>query len=97
VRLATNPRVLPRALSNREAWNFADRILAARAVRAVEPAPGHAATVERLLEHVATPSRLVTDAHIAALALENHASVVTWDTDLSLFPGVRWRCPGGAA
>jgi toxin-antitoxin system PIN domain toxin len=93
VRLTTSPRVMPRPLSNADAWGFVDRLLSAPAVRTVEPSSSHGATVERLLEQVANPSRLVTDAHVAALALENHAEVVTWDTDFSLFAGVRWRCP----
>jgi toxin-antitoxin system PIN domain toxin len=93
VRLTTHPRVLPRPLSNADAWKFVDRLLAAPAVRTADPAPGHAAAVERLLAAVPNPSRLTTHAHLAAIALENHAEVVTWDTDFSLFPSVRWRCP----
>ncbi|MDR2377992.1 MAG: hypothetical protein LBD70_01005, partial [Bifidobacteriaceae bacterium] len=53
----------------------------------------HAAAVERLLSQAGGSSRLVTDAHIAALALENQADVVTWDSDFALFPGVKWHCP----
>ncbi|MDR2348553.1 MAG: PIN domain-containing protein [Bifidobacteriaceae bacterium] len=93
VRLTTNPRVLPRPLAASEAWGFVKSLLSAPAVRSVDPGPGHAAAVERLVIQAGGNSRLVTDAHIAALALENQADVVTWDTDFALFPGVKWHCP----
>lgn len=39
---------------------------------------------------------LASDAHLAALALEHHATVVSYDNDFSRFKGVRWRSPAGA-
>ena len=38
-------------------------------------------------------SRLTTDAHIAALAIEYQAEVHTSDLDFGRFPGVRWKNP----
>jgi toxin-antitoxin system PIN domain toxin len=94
VRLATHPRVLGKPLDAASAWGFVDRLTAAPAVRVPVPAPGHQATAQRLHLAAGGGSRLVTDAHIAALALENGADVVTWDTDFALFPGVTWGVPG---
>jgi predicted nucleic acid-binding protein len=31
--------------------------------------------------------------HLAALAIEHRATVVTFDTDFARFPGVDWRIP----
>jgi toxin-antitoxin system PIN domain toxin len=93
VRLTTSSRVLSRPLGALDAWSFVKSLLGSPAVRTVDPGPGHAAAVERLLAQAGGNSRLVTDAHIAAIALENHAEVVTWDTDFALFPGVDWLCP----
>ena len=36
---------------------------------------------------------LLTDAHIAALALEYRAEIHTADLDFGRFPGVRWKNP----
>jgi len=36
---------------------------------------------------------LVNDAHLAALAVEHDAEVVSFDSDFARFPGVRWRRP----
>jgi predicted nucleic acid-binding protein len=36
---------------------------------------------------------LVTDAHLAALALEHDATVVSFDRDFGRFESVKWRLP----
>jgi len=36
---------------------------------------------------------LVTDDHLAALAVEHRGEVVTYDTDFGRFDGVRWSQP----
>jgi predicted nucleic acid-binding protein len=38
-------------------------------------------------------SELVTDAHLAALAIENQAELHSNDADFNRFPGLRWRNP----
>jgi predicted nucleic acid-binding protein len=50
--------------------------------------------VTGLLEGVGTGGNLTSDAHLAAIAVEHGATVVTWDSDFGRFPGVRWRTPG---
>jgi predicted nucleic acid-binding protein len=35
----------------------------------------------------------VSDAHLAALALEHDAEIVSFDRDFGRFAGVRWRLP----
>ena len=35
---------------------------------------------------------LVPDAHLAALALEQHAELVTFDRGFGRHPRLRWRC-----
>ena len=36
---------------------------------------------------------LVNDAHLAALALQYDATVISYDNDFGRFPGVRWERP----
>lgn len=58
------------------------------------PTDAHAATLESLLEH-ADSHRLVTDAHLAALALEHGLVLCSSDGDFARFPGLRWENPLG--
>ncbi|MEZ5137155.1 MAG: DUF5615 family PIN-like protein [Acidimicrobiales bacterium] len=45
-----------------------------------------------LSEH-GTGGNLTSDAHLAALAVEHGATVVTFDADFARFAGVPWRRP----
>ena len=38
-------------------------------------------------------ANLVTDAHLAALAVEYGCELISTDSDFSRFPGIRWRNP----
>ncbi|HXJ43261.1 MAG TPA: PIN domain-containing protein [Bryobacteraceae bacterium] len=46
-----------------------------------------------LLETIGIAGNLTTDAHLAALAIEYRATIVTTDADFARFPGLRWRKP----
>jgi predicted nucleic acid-binding protein len=59
----------------------------------VEPTSRHLAVMSGLLTSVGTGGNLVSDAHLAALAVEHDAIVITYDTDFGRFPGVRWTRP----
>ncbi len=61
----------------------------------VEPRHGHLQVVTRLLESVgSTGGNLVNDAHLAALAVQYRATVVSFDRDFERF-GVPWSMPSG--
>lgn len=47
----------------------------------------------QLLSHLGTAGNLTTDAHLAALAIEYQAEVVSTDADFARFPGLRWFNP----
>jgi len=59
----------------------------------VEPTPRHQEVFAGLLAPVGSGGNLVNDAHLAALALEHDATVVTYDSDFGRFGGVRWSSP----
>jgi len=46
-----------------------------------------------LLLDSALAGNLVSDAHLAALAIEHRAEIVTHDTDFARFAGLNWRRP----
>jgi toxin-antitoxin system PIN domain toxin len=59
----------------------------------VGPTARHADILAGLLDRVGGGGNLVNDAHLAALAIEHRAGVVSYDTDFSRFDGVRWETP----
>jgi len=93
VRLTTNPRVFPSPLTAAEAMAQVHEWLAAPSAHVLSPGPRHPEILERLLAARGTAANLVNDAHLAALAVENRASVVTYDSDLARFEGVRAISP----
>ena len=46
-----------------------------------------------LLEKLGTAGNLVTDAQLAALAMDNEAVLHTADADFLRFPGLKWLNP----
>jgi predicted nucleic acid-binding protein len=59
----------------------------------LHPTDRHAEILFRLLEHLGAGGNLTTDAHLAALAIEYQAELVSTDTDFARFPGLRWFNP----
>ena len=93
LRLATSARIFRRPLTAKEAGQ---RIASWRArpnVRLLVAGPNHVETVCRLLEKAGTAGNRVTDAQIAALALEYGGTVHSADSDFSRLPGVSWKNP----
>jgi toxin-antitoxin system PIN domain toxin len=93
IRISTNPRVYVNPLTPDQATSIILKWLAQRATFVVEPTERHAHVLAGLLRVVSTGGNLVTDADIAALALEHQAEVVTFDSDFGRFTGVRWSSP----
>jgi predicted nucleic acid-binding protein len=62
----------------------------------LEPTARHLSLLNGLLAPLATAGNLVSDAHLAALAIEYGGEVVSFDADFGRFPGLRWHPPRGA-
>jgi hypothetical protein len=93
VRISTHPRVTANPLRSAEAWSFVADWLDADPVW-IPPATERTAVVYgRLVEAMEITGNLVTDAMLAALALEHGLVVCTADTDFGRFPDVRWENP----
>ena len=92
-RLATRTGLFDRPLTIGEAIDVVDSWLTAPSAVVVEPSSDHSAVVRRLLEAVGMAGNLVNDAHLAALAIEHNATIVTFDRDFGRFPGVRTEEP----
>ena len=93
LRLTTSPSVMRRPLSTDEALAYLDRWIAHPLTVIVDPTPNHAAILRDLLEELGTAGNLVTDAHLAALALEHGAELQMDDTVFGRFHRLRWVDP----
>ena len=94
LRLSTRFGLSPRPLDFFTAAGVVETWLTARPAVVVHPTPRHLTVLHGLLATLGTAGNLVNDAHLAALALEHGAEVVSFDRDFSRFPGLRWRSPG---
>jgi uncharacterized protein len=92
-RISTNPRIYEKPLSIEEAFDAIDGWLAQPVATVVEPTSRHAAVLRDLLEPLGVGGNLVSDAHLAALAIEHGAELCSRDNDFARFDGVRWVDP----
>lgn len=59
----------------------------------VHPGDRHAIVLRRLLASSGMAGNLVSDAHLAALAIEHGAELCSCDTDFARFSWLRWVDP----
>lgn len=93
VRLVTNPRIVPSPYTVGEAMTSVDAWLGARSAHVLQPGRSHALRFRQMLEAAGSGANLTNDAHLAAIALEHRATVVSFDGDFGRFPGVKWERP----
>jgi toxin-antitoxin system PIN domain toxin len=93
LRIATSARVFQNPMTPTEASGHVRSWLLQPCAQILEPGPDHTNQVLNLLEKLGTVGNLVTDAQIAALAIEHGAVLHTADTDFLRFPGLRWFNP----
>lgn len=93
VRLSTRAGLFPRPLAVGDAVAVVRAWLGQPISVLLAPTPRHLDLLAGLLADTGTGGNLVSDAHLAALALEHDATVVTFDHDFSLFSGVRTETP----
>jgi hypothetical protein len=96
LRLVTKEGLFPRPLSLDGALDRVDSWLGAPGAVVVEPSAGHVRFLRSALGEVGVGGNLVNDGHLAALAIEHRAAVVSWDNDFQRFTGVRWLRPTDA-
>jgi uncharacterized protein len=89
VRLSTKVGLFPSPVSIDDAVEQVDQWIGATSAVIVEPTQRHRAIVRSLLSPIGTGGNLLNDAHLAALAIEHRAAVVSFDRDFERFSGVR--------
>jgi len=93
LRLSTRPSVFTNPMTSSEALDIVDGWLALPIVTVVHPGVRHTDVLRELLADLGSAGNLVSDAHLAALAIERGAELCSCDTDFSRFSGVHWVDP----
>ena len=93
LRIGTSPRVFDRPLTMAEAEAAVSSWLALPSVSPVDPGERYWEILQALLHRAQVVGPLVTDAALAALAIEHGATLCTTDRDFARFPGLRTLSP----
>ena len=93
VRLMSSRRVLVEPMPSGEAVEHCRAWLAQTSTLIVTPGPPHLDILSNLLKGPSISANLVTDAHLAALAIEHQAMLHSNDSDFSRFSGLSWHNP----
>ncbi|GMA20023.1 type II toxin-antitoxin system VapC family toxin [Arsenicicoccus piscis] len=92
-RIVTHPRVTTDPLSPADAWSYVNDWLDADLAWVPTPGQRHRDILRRLILAGTFRGNMITDAHLAALALEHGTSVCSFDSDFARFDGLRWTNP----
>ena len=93
VRLMTHPRIMAQPATPANALDYVVEWNGFRNVTPLSLGMEHLGHLRRALIAAGVGANLVTDAHLAAPAMEWQAELHSNDTDFSRYPGLRWRNP----
>ena len=93
IRISTQRRIIEHPMFPHQAIARVRSWLELPNVEIISPGEDHGDILFRLIEEVGTAGDLTTDAHLAALAIEHGAELVSTDTDFARFRGLRWFDP----
>jgi toxin-antitoxin system PIN domain toxin len=92
-RISTHPRASASPLSPAQAWSYIADWLAADSAWVPTPGEKHAEILRQLIIDGDLRGNLVTDAHLAALAIEHGVGICSADSDFARFPDLTWVNP----
>ena len=93
LRISTHPRAARQPLSARQAWDLMTNWLDSEPTWVPQPGPRHADVLRRLTIDGGLQGNLVSDAHLAALAIEHGVGICSADSDFARFPELYWINP----
>ncbi len=93
LRITTSSRILGNPFAVEEAVSIVGEWLERPTVSILEPGARYWPILSRLLPAAQARANLVMDAHLAALAMEHGATVLTTDRDFTRFDGLKWSNP----
>ena len=93
IRIGTNPRLHQRPLTLKEAIERVQSWLNQPCVRLIQTTDQHWQLFQQMLRAGNATANLVSDAHLAAVAMEHNAVLHSTDTDFARFRGLKWKNP----
>lgn len=93
IRIGTNARLHQRPLTLKEATERVQSWFNQPCVRVVQPTDQHWTLFQQMLREGKAVGNLVSDAHLAALAVEHNGVLYSSDADFSRFKGLKWKNP----
>jgi hypothetical protein len=93
LRITTRAGLFQKPLTVPGAFALIDSWLEQPAVTVIHPGPRHQRILRDLLTAAGTGGKLVSDAHLAALAIEHGAELCSTDRDFARLAGLHWRNP----
>jgi toxin-antitoxin system PIN domain toxin len=93
LRVSTNAKVFEQPLSIDEAVAIVSSWLECPNAGIVEPGERHWQILQHLMKEAQCSGPLVTDAVLAAVAVEHGGTIYTTDRDFSRFTGLAWTNP----
>lgn len=93
LRVATQPRVFPEPLTAGSAVDQVEEWLGAPVAWVPVPTPRHGEVFLSLVRERRITGPLVSDAHLAALAIEHGVAIRSTDADFARFDGLTWTDP----
>jgi toxin-antitoxin system PIN domain toxin len=88
LRISTHPRIFECPLSIEAATTYVDEWLTVPGVKPIAPGHQHWRILQPLLIQSGTGGNLSTDAHLAALAIEQGGMIYSADNDFKRFAGL---------
>lgn len=93
LRVVTNPKIFDEPTPPDVAVEFCSRLVRRPRAVMVQPGARHWEILVDLVARTGIRGALVSDAHLAALAIERGCELATTDGDFARFPELRWRHP----
>lgn len=93
IRIGTNARLHQRPLTLKEATERVQSWFNQSCVRIIQPTGQHWTLFQEMLRRGNAVGNLVSDAHLAALAVEHNCVLHSTDADFSRFRRLKWKNP----
>jgi len=93
IRIGTNARLHKRPLTLKEAIERVQSWIDQPCVRIIEASEQHWERFQKMLRVGNATANLVSDARLAALAVEHNCVLHSTDTDFARFRGLKWKNP----
>lgn len=93
LRIVTNRRIFDPPTPMAVALEFCHQLIRCPNAVVIQPGPEHWQIFVELIQEADIQGPMVTDAYLAALAIEHACDFITTDRDFARFTGLAWRHP----